>query len=249
MRLTARRERVCSVKSWPKKTLTLFSLAMPPKQVQFSRTNRVQLYIPPPPSPCCTLSTLPSEDGPITPTREYAYPYQKVFQPRDPLPPPPRQPRMNNILALSPNSLIHYDLTLSPRTFKIHQQALSYGDLAQSAVLGPTAMKYITLVSPYLPRKIGVFPEHNGSYVTVVDVLNCLYNILQGSVTEAEYKAIPSDLERYWVATSYEMRCRRSYWQEQYERSWGLKRVDYFMGWTRFLGLSLKGSEWVINVA
>jgi hypothetical protein len=84
-----------------------------------------------------------------------------------------------------------------------------------------------------------------------MDVLNRLYNILQGSVTEAEYKAIPSDLERCWVATSYEMRCRRLrvYWQERDERSRGLKMVDYFMGWTRFLGLSLKGSEWVINVA
>lgn len=234
---------------------------MPGKHVRFSSHKFVKLFTPPTPSPCYSQSTLPSEDSPITPPSMLAplpgpkyskYGYQK---PSTSLPPPaPRPIRINPLLALAYPSQINYDLTRHPvsLTHTARQHPPSARALSESAVTPP--MPYLTLVTPLLPWRVSVTPQRNGVYVTVYDVLSCLYTSLRTNVAGSEYHALQSDTERRRVGASYEARYRRirDAREYRYEKTQGLKRVDFLMGRVRFEGLS-KSSQgpdvWVINVS
>lgn len=93
----------------------------------------------------------------------------------------------------------------------------------------------------------------NGTYVTVSDVLFAMYNGLRENISPAEFYGLPSKTEVRRVTEAYEQRYRRikSRSGSYEEKKAGVKRVDFFMGRTRFAGLSpsTKGHDvWVMNI-
>jgi hypothetical protein len=90
-------------------------------------------------------------------------------------------------------------------------------------------------------------------YVTVEDVLLQLYRFLRRPATREDYSAIPNHDVRDQIAESYKRRCSRASSAEEFaaEQSKGLKRVDFLLGRTRFMGLSstkLGSDTWVLNL-
>ncbi|KAG2156961.1 uncharacterized protein EDB93DRAFT_1045554, partial [Suillus bovinus] len=88
-------------------------------------------------------------------------------------------------------------------------------------------------------------------YVTVEDVLTQLYRFLRIPGTRDEFKAAPSQRVRDVISEMYRNRCLRASTAEAYaeEQRKGLKRVDFLMGRTTFMGLSstkLGPDTWVL---
>ena len=87
-------------------------------------------------------------------------------------------------------------------------------------------------------------PASNGTFVTVHDVLHCIYRHLRTQITPEEYdnmtkKTDPTQLEA--VIQSYEARYRAIVGDDaarQLEKLKGLKRIDLLARCTRFTGLS-----------
>ncbi|KAF9045817.1 hypothetical protein BDZ89DRAFT_928299, partial [Hymenopellis radicata] len=101
----------------------------------------------------------------------------------------------------------------------------------------------MTVISPHMPWRIHVHPTLNGSYVTVSDVLRFIYYDLRENLTHAEFYGLGRrELQRVTEAYEDQYRCIRNWSASMYEKSKGVKRVDYFMGRTYFAGLSSSGS-------
>lgn len=81
------------------------------------------------------------------------------------------------------------------------------------------------------------------AYVTVDDVLEAIYRTLRANVTHEEYAALPTERDIHSVASAYEERYRRVRGEREYqeEKRRGVRRVDYLMGRTTFMGLSVNG--------
>lgn len=232
----------------------LAQIAMPGKQVRFSRTST--LHSPPAPSPSYSLSSLPSSSGPITPPSLPGVlpgpsPYAFSLPPARPRSKSRVRPRVHALLALNRSPPVNYDLSLHPSTMSTHHISLSTITLAESAVHPPLPL--LTLVSPHMPWSISVSASSNGAYVTVSDVYSAIYRSLRQNILPVEYHALPSDRDKRRVSAAYETRYRRLRGSRDYdhEKRAGVKRVDFLMGHTKFLGLTSTDSGngvFVINV-
>lgn len=88
-------------------------------------------------------------------------------------------------------------------------------------------------------------------------MLYALYRGLRIAVHPVEYKALPSSEAVANVNEAYYSRCNSILEAQarQEEQSKGIKRVDFLIGRTRFLGLSKKsrrrddGLVWELNVS
>ncbi|EIW78106.1 hypothetical protein CONPUDRAFT_36415, partial [Coniophora puteana RWD-64-598 SS2] len=99
-------------------------------------------------------------------------------------------------------------------------------------------MAALTLKCEMLPWQLTIWPSGGASVVTVSDVLEQLYRFLRLGATAEEYKALPSQAHRDAVAEAYRARCMRAGAASfEIERRKGLKRVDFLVGHTKFLGL------------
>ena len=101
-------------------------------------------------------------------------------------------------------------------------------------------MKFMTINSPYLPWTIEVGAS-NGAFVTLQNVLEDLHFHLRSNITAQEYSSLPSQSDRSRAVQAYERRCRRLRHHRQYyeaEKRDGMKRIDFLMDHTRFMGLS-----------
>lgn len=88
-------------------------------------------------------------------------------------------------------------------------------------------------------------------YVTVRDVLNGIYSDLRQNISQREWDSLRSS-EQARTKEAYENRYRRYRSQSVYmeEKAGGVKRVDFLLGRTRFLGLSRvskRGDVWAMN--
>ena len=114
-------------------------------------------------------------------------------------------------------------------------------------------MKYMTIISPHLPWSIKVHAT-NAHYVSLQDVLEAVYRTLRINLTQSEFASLPTEKDRRRATRAYEERYRRHRSQRSYEeeKRAGMKRVDFFMGRTRFVGLSNDGrraDEWHLRVS
>jgi hypothetical protein len=230
---------------------------MPGKHVHFASANQFYSPAPSTPSPTFSQSSLPDSNGPLTPP-----PIKHVGSPYSctPLPPTdaPHYPRgsvaMNPLLA--PGPTIVYDLTLDPLSItSLTGQRLSSRALAEPATHPP--LHALTLTCRALPWAIPVASASNkpDSFVSVADVLHALSRALRQPISPTEYAQLLSPTEQRRVNEAFERRYRRlasdppAY---QVEKLKGVKRVDFLMGKTRFLGLSWTSTGpdvWELNVS
>lgn len=214
---------------------------MPGKHVTFAETN--QVYSPPrTPSPSFSDSTSSSSSGPITPPSPFSI---SAALPKG---------------SVIPNTLLAFDRGIPAIKFDVSLQApalingphpslLSNAQLHDPAVFPPTSTLHIVSA---LPWTLTVQAERN-PYVTVMDVLCTLYNILRIPASRAEY-AKESAASQIAIATAFHARVERgpnpAARAEQLSK--GLRRVDFLQGQTRFLGLSstkLGPNVWALNLA
>lgn len=175
------------------------------------------------------------------------------------LPTAPAVPHINNqafqlhyLLAYSPymNSSVKYDLSLHPSILADYYPAASLLEPATNPPVPSLTIKGPTL---HWPVFVTPSPFLATKYVTVVDVLNCLYHELRTNVLKHEYETVPH-ADRRNVDAAFFSRCRQISDPEarKDEHRKGVKRVDFLMGRNRFLGLSGTRKHpniWELNVS
>lgn len=166
------------------------------------------------------------------------------------------------------SSALRYDLrdrvSTVTTTHHHHHHPLSIDTLRESAFVPPRS--YITIISSYLPWTIKVYAS-NGSYITLQDILTSIYSDLRTNITPTEFQLLPSQHHRNRATRAYQQRYRRlrrpqlpGESEREYhhhhdkalesEKRAGMKRVDFLMSHTKFLGIGWqRGDEWKLHVA
>jgi hypothetical protein len=114
-------------------------------------------------------------------------------------------------------------------------------------------LPFLSITSQHLPWSIKVYASSNNSFVTVEDVLSSIYRSLRTNLTSSEFNMFRSPHDQRRATRAYEERYRRHRSVRIYEeeKRGGMKRVDFLMGHTRFLGISNSGrrlEEWQLHV-
>ncbi|KZP14202.1 hypothetical protein FIBSPDRAFT_867249 [Athelia psychrophila] len=212
---------------------------MPGKHVTFAEVN--QAYSPPQtPSPSFSVSSLPSSTGPITPPSPFP---NAVALPKGAVIP-------NSLLAFDrgiPQIIFDVSLTTPAVTNTTRPIHLSSAQLADPAVFPPT---HTLQIISALPWTLTVTADAQ-PYVTVLDVLRALYNLLRIPASRAEYNKEPP-LSQQAIAKAFHARVERSPATHAEQLGKGLRRVDFLQGRNRFLGLSstkMGPHVWALNLA
>ncbi|KAF5378735.1 hypothetical protein D9615_006872 [Tricholomella constricta] len=226
---------------------------MPGKHVRFSRVATVHS----PPTPSLSFSNVSSASSaaPLTPPSYIGSlpgpsPYVVSF-PTGSQTTSMKPVRIHALLQSSSSPALDFDLTLPPSTITSRHQGISLRALSEPATNPPVSV--ITIIVPHLPWSITVRPSH-GTHVTVSDVLEEIYRKLRTNISSQEFHALPSEKDRQRVTAAYEQRYRRIRSSREYEdeKRRGVRRVDFLMRHTRFMGLSStsRGPDvWVLNTA
>uniref|UniRef100_A0A8H7Y8Z0 DUF6699 domain-containing protein n=1 Tax=Psilocybe cubensis TaxID=181762 RepID=A0A8H7Y8Z0_PSICU len=230
------------------------------KQVRFAYKN---IFHSPPQTPTPALSfstsTVPSSSGPITPPSatplglpgpspySYVPSYAPVKQPTYPVP-SRRSVHIRLHPYLEPNA-VSWDIVDHPSTMSRHHHPVSSRALCEAATSHPLASMKITC--SYLPWTIKVHAS-NGSYITLEDVFDAIYRSLRTNISQSEFNSLPSESDQRRATRAYEQRYRRMRSSRHYEeeKRGGMKRVDFLMGRSRFLGISAgrRPDEWQLTV-
>lgn len=208
------------------------------KLVRFAYKNKFY-------SPQHSVSPLPPvpATGYAPPGPSYSIPY------------PPHQPIASGQYAhsLLDPSAVAWDLIEHPSTIMTHNNY----SLSTRTVRAPATtphLPFLTITSIHLPWKIKVYAS-NGVYVTLEDIFNSIYRSLRTNITSAEFNLFSTQDDQRRATRAYEKRYRRFRNSTAYEeeKRGGMKRVDFLMGHTKFLGISNSGSrrpdEWQLRVA
>jgi hypothetical protein len=153
---------------------------------------------------------------------------------------------------LETTSSITYNLMEHPSTIMTRNNySLSVRTLREPATTPP--LSFLTITSIHLPWIIKVYAS-NGSYVTLEDVFVSIYRNLRTNITSAEFNLFSNQDDQRRATRAYERRYRRLRNTRAYEeeKRGGMKRVDFLMGHTKFLGLSNSSrhpDEWHLRIA
>ena len=148
-------------------------------------------------------------------------------------------------------SAVTYDLMDHPSTITTHNNySLSTRTLHEQATTPP--LSFLTISSIHLPWTIKVYAS-NGSYVTIEDVFDSIYRTLRTNITSAEFNMFSTQNDQRRATRAYEQRYRRLRNNKAYEneKRGGMKRVDFLMGHTKFLGISNNShrpDEWQLRI-
>ncbi|GLB33833.1 hypothetical protein LshimejAT787_0107170 [Lyophyllum shimeji] len=212
---------------------------MPGKHVRFDG-------IPPTP-PFSYTSSLPSEDGPLTPP-----PLQHFGSPHAYSPLPSVPSRIHPVLGATRVPLIHYDLSLPLPSLKLHPTVPAQV-LSEPATQPP--LPCMTIICRHLRWSINVTASNSkhGTYVTIADVFEAIYRALRLAVTEKEFENIPTLEEKRRVDNAFRRRYKSTDDKEGYEleKRKGLKRIDFLKERHVFASLTSTphGPEiWELNV-
>lgn len=236
-----------------------FTHAMPvrhTKQVRFAYKN---IFHSPPVTPAMpslsfSSSTAPSSLGAVTPPSV-----------SHPLPPSASQRMLHGVPKASSStgyagstrthpyfemSGIIWDMMDHPSTISRHHQSVSSRVWSEPATNPP--MPFIVITIPHFAWKFNVYAS-NHSFVTFEDVVHSVYRSLRKNITQSEFHAAASPAEQRQASRAYEHRYRRQRSTRAYEeeKRGGMKRVDFLMGRTRFVGLVSSGrrsEEWRLDV-
>ncbi|KAJ7744737.1 hypothetical protein DFH07DRAFT_834234 [Mycena maculata] len=225
-----------------------------------------------PPSPDPLLSLLPDES---TPKDEPRLSVQEVHGKPvslsipiiySPWPAPsllrisPRQQHL--AIPTSPITQIHLLLSFMPFTppnvhYDLAHPLHTINPQLTPSFLDPATfppLPALSVLCRHINWPILVSPSRPGGFVSVLDVFTSVYASLRLAVRRAEYDALPSGDARHSVDNAYFARCRAvaDENERQIETLKGVKRVDFLMGRTQFLGLSgpLEAAHtWELNVS
>jgi hypothetical protein len=190
-------------------------------------------------------------------------PYVFLRTPQRQLQEPVNRRAFHPFLEASTASAITYDFRDPISTAATtNNNQLSIETLRQSAFI--PSLSRATITSSYLPWTIKVYP-FNASYITLQDVFSSIHSALRTNITPAEFLLLPSDHHRERAKRAYQQRYRRLRHQphseissdneSESEKRAGMKRVDFLMGHTKFLGISCiecqpnRDDEWNLHVA
>ena len=113
-------------------------------------------------------------------------------------------------------------------------------------------LKFMTISSPLLPWTIKV-RSSKFNYISLDDVITTLFLSLRTNIGPEDFYSLRSENDRVHVVRAYEQRYRRHNNSKYYyaEKCGGIKRVDFLLGYSRFIGLSNAGSlhKWELNVS
>lgn len=180
-------------------------------------------------------------------------PLQVMGQSQDVVPkssPEPGHMQIHYLLAYTPHADIPVFFDLSLNTKEVIGHFLHH-EFLEAATNPP--LPSLAIHCPLLAWEITVAPL-NGDYVTVNDVLHCLYRHLRLAVTPEEYEALATGLVREAVNSAYRARCARieDPQKRATEKGKGVKRIDFLQGRNVFKGLSgtlTAAHIWELNVA
>ena len=122
--------------------------------------------------------------------------------------------------------------------------------LHEPATTPPLSFLYISSV--HLPWTIEVYAS-NGSYASVADVFDSIYQSLRLNITTTEFNYFPHWWDQLRATRAYARRYRRfrNIYGNDSEKRGGMKRIDFLMEHTKFQGISNTGhhqDKWQLNV-
>lgn len=139
-----------------------------------------------------------------------------------------------------PHPLVLWDMVEAPQY--AHMAPGPYTNLGDAATNPPLPFMDITFSS--LPLKIRV-NALNGVFVTVNDVLNCIYATLREPLTEQDLALFcPSREAQREVIKNFKQRCASKGAYSQVEMAKGTKRIDCMGTATKFGGLKERKVEY-----
>ena len=221
-----------------------------PKKVRFAYKNlfysprhSVSPPTPTPPTPITPPSAGYGLPGPS--------PYVLSYAPQNPT---KSVPYAGQVYAhpMLDSSSITYDLMEHPSTILTRNNySLSVRTFREPATTPPQT--FLTIISIHLPWTIKVYAS-NALYVSLEDVYDSIYHNLRTNITSAEFNLFSSQDDQRRATRAYEKRYRRLRNTRAYEeeKRGGMKRVDFLMGHTKFLGLSnssRRPDEWQLRIA
>ncbi|KDR69401.1 hypothetical protein GALMADRAFT_255890 [Galerina marginata CBS 339.88] len=229
------------------------------KQVRFAYKNTYHSpAAPPPPALYFSSSTATSSSGPITPPSSMrVIPGPSPYLPSHTIPSYSKiyEPSSKFSGRIQPHpyldmSALTWDVMDHQSTATRHHHSLPSQAWREPATNPPVG--FLSITSPYLPWTIKVLPS-KGSFVTFEDVLSSIYRTLRTNISSSEFNLFPSSNDQRRATRAYEQRYRRQRSARIYdeEKRGGMKRVDFLMGHTRFLGISNVGrrpDEWQLNI-
>ena len=223
-----------------------------PKQVRFAYQNL--FHSPPTPALSFSVSTISSDSGPVTPpfpTHTLPVPYSAAAAPVKPI----RRHTYTEPIKCHPllrtAAPMTWDMMDHPSAARHNYKAISRRVLSEPATF--PSISILTISSPHLPWTTKVYAS-NGSFVSLEDVLSAIYHSLRKNITSQEFNSLPTSDDRRRATRAYEQRYRRQRSSRDYEteKQGGMKRIDFLMGHTRFLGISnhsRRAGEWSLNVS
>ena len=145
---------------------------------------------------------------------------------------------------------ITWDLRDHQSAASRNHHSISSWALCEPATKPP--LPFLTISSSYLPWVIKIDASNN-LFVTVEDVLSSIYRSLRINITLSEFKAFETPTDQQRATHAYEQRYRRHRSARIYEEEkvGGMKRVDFLMGHTQFLGISNDSchpEKWCLHV-
>lgn len=209
---------------------------MPGKHVRFAQNNT---YHPIPPRGQPT----PGFTAPVIPQSPYKM---------KPIISGTNRIRLHALLAHSPHNFyptIDYDLLSRPSNVFINHPAFNVYTLLEPATNPP--LPFMTIISPYLKWPF-IIHATNSRFVSISDVLSVLYHTLRVNITSSEFHSLRSQKDQRRVTAAYEDRYRhiRDPRGREEEKRKGIKRVDFLMGQTRFMGLTWEAPGiWVLKTS
>ncbi|KAK7468491.1 hypothetical protein VKT23_002997 [Stygiomarasmius scandens] len=201
---------------------------MPGKHVHFNLPA-----MPPTPSPTFSSTSLPSSGGPFTPS-PLSY--------NHPLPSSPGPTHVAPIIALNQVPAIKWDVSFPPSSAQPATPNITKHALYKAATNPPLPeLKIICRSLPVPWSVIVVTPQNNTAYVTVSDVLTCVYQSLRQSLGQHEFYSLFTPDQHGFLSEAFTSRYRRLPNQDgATEKVKGMKRIDCLIARraTRFMGLS-----------
>ncbi|KDR68966.1 hypothetical protein GALMADRAFT_77945 [Galerina marginata CBS 339.88] len=127
---------------------------------------------------------------------------------------------------------------------------ISFQTLCEPATSPP--LGFMTIQTPYSPWTIKIH-AFLGPYITLEDIFCAIYRSLRTSITLSEFYWFSSQSSHSYATRAYKQRYRRHSSSRVYEeeKRHGMKRVDFLLGHSSFLGISntcCQLNKWQLNV-
>jgi hypothetical protein len=154
---------------------------------------------------------------------------------------------LHGVLRASSSAGLQWNATLPPKTAVLRSTAM----LQQAATDPPTpSMQIIFRLSPHT----FTVRASNGHYITVYDVLHGVFLALQQPLSGSEFQRIVRHGGEGELRASFHSRCNRfsDFRQAEFEKKQGYKRVDAYLGRSRFAGMVLSSANpgtWIVELS